>query len=776
MKKRTILLPPYFSESRSAITEAGTPPQYIVPPLLRRVAAALRLTSRRLALATLLGCVILLSGGEALGADPTGTLKITPSHFSACGFRSQEYVLVGTTVSADTSGISDSDGMSTPNWRYQWKRVKQDWTVTDLGTARYHDVTLDDWSRSASADYGTYLVLQATYTDDGSADHTVTTYVPTGPSWDNEAAYKVVRPVSPPVPAGWDRSNTVTLRGITSTEYEYDVPENQDSVTLSADLSTYGAGPVDYSRASTRGTEADWDKDNARFESKREDRGPTLKFKKAPDFENPHDENRDNVYRAALRLRDKSFNDGHLGCYATWSGRTFDTYSIKIVVTDAVEQDDLLNTPDPPSLERATFNSATIVWTAPGRRDPVIPEATGYELEWREEGQAVQQESLTVTTKTLSDLQADTTYNVRVRATNGYAGSPWSDWLSFTTPRQEVMSEVPVLSSRNLAPESVMLQWTVPSDGISPDTSYDLEYREEGTHSTQTESGLTTTAKTLEGLQPGVTYEARVRVSPDGTWSEWHTFTTPEKRERGTGDGSGDDNEETEEEEMGDSCPDPPGITAQYLENNQDRETLKGFVKEALCPISAELEASGQEGFEEQNYREEGHWRHGSVYLFLISDDGTVVFDGFHEELNGEELPEEDHKGNDVWDKISGAVEEDGYGYTEYYWDDPSKGEDDNPNSDWIDRGESPGTSLKTVYVEEFSTSEGDFIIGSGIYVEEEEKEGPEGTDESMKGSSGEDGEGGCTVAGSEMKSTVLGLFLTLVVLFCTVLRRGRCW
>lgn len=203
-------------------------------------------------------------------------------------------------------------------------------------------------------------------------------------------------------------------------------------------------------------------------------------------------------------------------------------------------------------------------------------------------------------------------------------------------------------------------------------------------------------------------------------------------------------------------CPVLPSTTAGDV---NDRETLVQFVKASLHGIRAELEDSEQDSFEGRCYREEGHWKDDSVYLFVISDDGTVVFDGAHAELEGEEIVAE------VWNKIVEATQ--GDGFAEYYWDDPSTEEDNNPNPQWIEDGESPGTSRKVSYVVEFSASEGVFIIGSGIYEEEPEQK----SDEPRQG-----GDGGCAVAQSQesTESVALGLLITAALFWAVFRKRSR--
>ena len=219
---------------------------------------------------------------------------------------------------------------------------------------------------------------------------------------------------------------------------------------------------------------------------------------------------------------------------------------------------------------------------------------------------------------------------------------------------------------------------------------------------------------------------------------------------------SGEDEDEGEA-----SCPEPPRTTAREV---RDRESLREFVRGAKDAVRTQMEEGELNG---GCYSEDGDWRDGSVYLFVITDDGTFLFDAIHnEELKDRRLVAVDHKGNDVWEKIDEALE--GDGFAEYYWDDPETEDDNNKNPEWLPDGESPGTSRKVSYAEKFSASGGDFIIGSGIYLEAGEEEGE------SPGDTGGDS-GGCAVAGtgSRAESAAFSLFLTVALLWA-VSRGGK--
>lgn len=270
------------------------------------------------------------------------------------------------------------------------------------------------------------------------------------------------------------------------------------------------------------------------------------------------------------------------------------------------------------------------------------------------------------------------------------------------------------------------------------------------------ETGVTmelTAPRSFVSLHPGYPVASTITIV-DNDGDDNQIFPTPPQPlipNPATSSQSEDNNNNMEP-----PCPALPSTTAGDV---NDRETLVQFVKASLHGIRAELEDSEQDSFEGRCYREEGHWKDDSVYLFVISDDGTVVFDGAHAELEGEKIVAE------VWDKIVEAMQ--GDGFAEYCWDDPSTEEDNNPNPDWIEDGESPGTSRKASYVEKFSTSEGDFIIGSGIYIWED--------DIVLDELQGESGEGGCAVAGKEEReSTALSLLLTVALFSVFFRKKGK--
>ena len=87
----------------------------------------------------------------------TMTMDVTSVNDPASGLAITGTVRVGQTLTADTSKIVDADGLTSPNYRYQWIRVDGG-SETALGTASTHVVT--------SADEGKKLKVEVTLTDD----------------------------------------------------------------------------------------------------------------------------------------------------------------------------------------------------------------------------------------------------------------------------------------------------------------------------------------------------------------------------------------------------------------------------------------------------------------------------------------------------------------------------------------------------------------------------------------------------------------------------------
>ena len=132
-----------------------------------------------------------------------------------------------------------------------------------------------------------------------------------------------------------------------------------------------------------------------------------------------------------------------------------------------------------------------------------------------------------------------------------------------------------------------------------------------------------------------------------------------------------------------------------------DRETLQAFVHAAKAYADnatslAEYLAVLQE------FRTEGPWKHGSIYLFVATTDGTMVLHGANPDLEGQNLYDlEDSNGVKIVQELL-AVAADGGGYVEYIWPNPAiEGDTGSP---------------KVSYAIPYSALGQDFALGAGFY------------------------------------------------------------
>lgn len=134
-----------------------------------------------------------------------------------------------------------------------------------------------------------------------------------------------------------------------------------------------------------------------------------------------------------------------------------------------------------------------------------------------------------------------------------------------------------------------------------------------------------------------------------------------------------------------------------------DRETLKAFVHAAKA--HADKASSLPEYLNVlQEFRTEGPWKQGSIYLFFATTDGLMILHGANPDLEGQNLYElEDANGVKIVQELLAAAAEGG-GYVEYLWDDPA-----------VEGDEEIG-SPKVSYAIPYSVLGQNFVLGSGFY------------------------------------------------------------
>ena len=140
-----------------------------------------------------------------------------------------------------------------------------------------------------------------------------------------------------------------------------------------------------------------------------------------------------------------------------------------------------------------------------------------------------------------------------------------------------------------------------------------------------------------------------------------------------------------------------------------DRETLKAFVHGVFGSFLTALEQIGIESILQQRhiFREEGSpWRQGSVYFFVFSTDGYVLFHGADQslELNTSNLDKTDINGVKYLRNLIEVAKEGG-GFTQYNFDDPA-----------VEGDEDTG-SPKIGYAELITFEDNELVVGAGFYT-----------------------------------------------------------
>ena len=149
-----------------------------------------------------------------------------------------------------------------------------------------------------------------------------------------------------------------------------------------------------------------------------------------------------------------------------------------------------------------------------------------------------------------------------------------------------------------------------------------------------------------------------------------------------------------------------PAVTASEV---VDRETLRIFVEESAKVFQAAYLTENYRGLAgtKNAFRTKGDWKDGGTYLWVVSDEGIVVFHGSeqHRENKPANLDREDVNGFKFVEALfaKGAA---GGGYVEYHYDNPAI------------QGDEEFGSPKIGYASSFYLPglEDPFIVGSGIY------------------------------------------------------------
>ena len=309
-----------------------------------------------------------------------------------------------------------------------------------------------------------------------------------------------------------DQTATTNTAPVITTTSPLSVAENTREVATLAATDADTADSLTWSK--NGGSEAD------RFELTT---GGALTFVSAPDHETPTDAGADNGYEVNVRVSDGTANTD---------------LDLTINVTDQDEPPPVMNKP----VVTATANSTTsleVSWTEPS--NPGRPDIDSYDLQYRagstgDFSNGPQDE--TGRSAAIGNLTADTSYEVRVRATNAEGDGVWSpsgtgrtnaednaaptfdEGGSTTRTLAETVGDATVGTASDIG---------TPVSATDPDTGDTLEYRLEGTDRAKftfdTSSGqIRTKVGENYDYEARTSYSVRVAVN-DGTVTVSSTVT-----------------------------------------------------------------------------------------------------------------------------------------------------------------------------------------------------------------------------------------------------------
>ena len=142
-----------------------------------------------------------------------------------------------------------------------------------------------------------------------------------------------------------------------------------------------------------------------------------------------------------------------------------------------------------------------------------------------------------------------------------------------------------------------------------------------------------------------------------------------------------------------------------------NRGNLMQFVERAAAALSEHTaDRETAYAFLDENFRSEGEWRSGEIYVFVLTMEGVNFFQAPDPDWEGTDTSGiKDVKGVRLFDGILEAAQAGG-GFTEYHWDNPAV------------EGDEEDGSPKLAYVFPVTIGGETMILGSGIYVDASEQ------------------------------------------------------
>ena len=171
------------------------------------------------------------------------------------------------------------------------------------------------------------------------------------------------------------------------------------------------------------------------------------------------------------------------------------------------------------SASAVTTNSATVSWGASSDADG---DAITYQVDYRQNGAVSWSNggSTSATSRSLTGLAADTSYDVRVTPNDGTEDGPDRTGLDLFQTQAEQVNTAPTqpgaLSASAVTTNSATVSWGASSDADGDAITYQVDYRQNGAVSWSNGGSTSTTSRSLTGLAADTSYD--VRVTPnDGT-------------------------------------------------------------------------------------------------------------------------------------------------------------------------------------------------------------------------------------------------------------------
>ena len=195
--------------------------------------------------------------------------------------------------------------------------------------------------------------------------------------------------------------------------------------------------------------------------------------------------------------------------------------------SEAAEGTPTAQSPSAPAAPTVTSANASLSlsWDAPASNGADI---SGYAVQWKSGAQnfsSARQAASASTSFTITGLTNDTTYTVRLRATNSVGDSGWSSTATGTPAAQRPSTpSAPRVSSDN---ESLDVSWSAPAANGASITGYTVQWKSgDQQFSSSRQATSTTTSYTITGLTNDTTYTVRVRATNSVDDSAWSSTTT----------------------------------------------------------------------------------------------------------------------------------------------------------------------------------------------------------------------------------------------------------